>query len=200
LQAARSYGTLVLVGLTLAVAGLAFGLDHFRYDHTSGRQTPDGGLHEEDGIERTSIVYGPFRVEGDGTPSDPDAARLWTDVLGWTLVAAVAFLVVAGLCEVPGFSFMPRWSRLTALSLAAMSLAGVAYVGWYQLPATLSGMSVDGPFTAKLLGPKAGYIRTSIGDGWIAAASAFGTTLGAILMRYQAGSDDADLYVREVTA
>ncbi len=184
-------GTFLLAVLAIACLAFAFTLPWFSYETSSGRQTAEGGFNDPENtqVERHRLTYSPSGQSGDVTPTDPNGAQEAVAQLGWALYGAIGLLAIVAIGEIPPFArWMPRLVSLFALALAFGAAGFALYIGWFRLPATLAGYGIDGPFTTFLA--EDGYTRTTLEFGWAAAAVAVPLTLGALLWKFQAGSDD----------
>jgi hypothetical protein len=180
--------TLLAVGLVAGAAALPW----WSYDSSTGRKTPPGGPQdpEDTRVERHWRDFGPFWQRGDEAPSDGGAASLGVLVLGSAVAAAGAGLLLALVGEGVRFAAaFPRGLSLAGLVLGLAGLVAALAWAWLALPGSMSGNGVEGAFTDRLL--EDGYVRTTLGPGWVLGALAVPAALGAFAVRYQAGSQDA---------
>jgi hypothetical protein len=187
-----SWGALLLVLAAAALVAASFLLPWWTYDFSSGRKTPDGGPQapSDTRVERHHEEFGPYAQSGDAPPSDAGAAKTGTLWMGAGATAAGAALLVALVGEVARFLVaFPRWLSLASLLTCAVGCiaALAATVGF--VPGSMSGHGVQGTFTDRLL--DAGYVRTTLDLGWVAALVAALCSLGAFGFRYQAGAHEA---------
>lgn len=177
--------------LAVGLVGASFALPWWSFDSSTGRKTAEGGPQDpaDTRVEKHSLDYLPFRLEGDQQPSDPEGAE--QGVLRLGIAASVAGGGMALFLLFEAFRFLrpfPRGLSLLVSALAVLGLGAGLAVAAFALPATMAGNGVDGAFTDRLLDPH--YIRTTLGLGWVAAALALPVALGALAFRFQAGSHD----------
>ncbi|HUR26346.1 MAG TPA: hypothetical protein VM327_10080 [Candidatus Thermoplasmatota archaeon] len=177
--------------LAIGLIAASFVLPWWSYDSSTGRKTVPGGPQDPDDtrVERHSLDYLPFRLMGDQQPSDPEGAEQGVLQLGIAAAVAGGGMVLFMLFEV--FRFLRPFPRSLSLLVSVLAVLGIVaglLLAAFVLPASMKGDGVDGPFTDRLLDP--GYIRTSLGLGWVAAALALPVALGALAFRFQAGSHD----------
>lgn len=191
-ESERSGGAFLLALLAVAAVAASVAWPWMSYDYSSGRRTPEGGLHDpnDTGIIRHDIDFKPNAVEGDIQPSDPERADelvLWMAIgLG---IAAAGFAVMA-LAELPGLHrFLTRPVSLVACLVGLGGLAAALAITWFWLPETLSGYGIESAWHYEKL--EDGYIRDVIGLGWIVALCATPFALGAFAFKFQAGSTDS---------
>lgn len=187
-----SIGGLLLALLAVGLVAGAAVLPWWSYDSSTGRKTPAGGPQDpgDTRVERHSRDFGPFWQRGDAAPSDEGAAALGVLVLGALAATAGAGLLLALAGEGVRFAAaFPRGLNLAGAAVALAALAAALAWTWLALPATMSGYGVDGAFSYRLL--EDGYIRTTLGPGWVLGALAVPAALGSFAFRYQAGSQDS---------
>lgn len=189
----RSFGALLLATVALGVLAASVAWPWMEYDYSSGRRTPDGGLHDpnDTGLIRHHIDFGPNTVEGNVEPTDADGADrlvLWIAV---SLAGAALGVLVMVLAELRGLSrFLPRKVSLVAGLLGLAALAVSLLMTWFWLPDTLSGYGITSAWHYEKL--EDGYIRDVIGLGWIVALCSVPFTLGALAFKFQAGATDPE--------
>ena len=190
----RSTGTLLMAVAAAALLAFSLGEPWFEYSHSSGRKTAPGGFNDpaDTRVERHNLTYGAFSQGGDVAPSHPSDAQQEVQWLGWLVIAALATATVAGLADLPRLPrLVPRWAGLALLSVNFAAAAGALALAWTRLPATLDDLGVTGPFTSFLAGD--GYTTTSLGLGWLSAGISLPFSFGALLFKFQAGSDDGTI-------
>lgn len=186
-----SWGALLLALLAVGLLAASFALPWWSFDSSTGRKTAEGGPQDPDDtrVERHSLDYRPFRRDGDQQPSDPEGAGQGVLLLGVAAATAAGGMALFSAFE--AVRFLWRFPRGLSLAVSLLAVAGAAAglaLTCLLLPATMSGHQVDRVFTDVLLDP--GYVRTSLGLGWVLAALAVPVALGALAFRYQAGSHD----------
>lgn len=191
LPSERSYTTLALALVAAGVLAAAFFAPWLSYDYSSGRRTAEGGFHDpaDTRIERHNVDFYLTHTDGDVEPTDPATADRLSLAMAVASGVAVAGFVLMVLGELPWIG--RRISRGVSLGACVVSFAGVAAaltIAWVWLPDTLSGYGIEGPFHYEQLDP--GYIRTTIGLGWVVALGCIPFGLGALAFKYQAGSTD----------
>lgn len=187
----QSWGALLLALLAVGLLAVSFVTPWWSFDSSTGRKTPEGGPQDPDDtrVERHSLDYLPFRQTGDQQPSDAEGAKQGVLVLGIAAATSAGALVLFAVFEAARFlRAFPRWLSLLLSSIAVAGILAGLLLTYFVLPSTMAGNDVDGAFTDRLLDP--GYIRTTLGVGWILAAIALPVALGALGFRYQAGSHD----------
>lgn len=188
----RSLGSLLLAVLAVGLVGTSLTLPWFSYDHSSGRQTPEGGFHDanETGVVRSSFDASARSYEGDVGPDSPARTRAVLLALTMCLVGAAALLGLAALGELPGIErLLVRRAVLALHVLAFLAIATALGLAWFVLPDSLASRGVDGPFTSFL--DAGGYTHTTLRVGWVVAALAAPAVVGAFLAKFQAGAPDA---------
>jgi hypothetical protein len=186
-----SWGALLLAIVAVGLLAVSFVVPWWSFDSSTGRKTAEGGPQDPDDtrVERHSLDYLPFRTVGDQQPSDAEGAEQGVLLLGIAASTAAGGLALFVLFE--AFRFLrsfPRGVSLAVSVLAVLGAIGGLVLTYYVLPGTMEGQQVDGPFTDILLEP--GYIRTTLGPGWVLGALAVPLGLGALAFRFQAGSHD----------
>ena len=186
-----SWGALLLALLAVGLLATSFALPWWSFDSSTGRKTPVGGPQdpEDTRVERHSLDYLPFRLEGDQEPSDRPGAEAGVLQLGIAASVAAGGMGLFVLFET--FRFLrsfPRGLSLLVSTLSVLGAIGGLVLTYFVLPATMEENGVTGTFTDVLLDP--GYIRTALGPGWVLGALAVPLALGALAFRYQAGSHD----------
>jgi hypothetical protein len=186
-----SWGALLLAVLAVGLLAVSFAVPWWSFDSSTGRKTPDGGPQDpsDTRVERHSLDYAPFRQSGDQQPSDADGAKQGVLYLGIAVATATGGMGLFVVFE--AFRFLrsfPRGLSLVVSILAVLGIVAALLLTYYVLPETMRGNQVDGAFTDLLLEP--GYVRTTLGPGWVLAALATPLALGALAFRYQAGSHD----------
>lgn len=186
-----SWGALLLALLATGLLAVSFVTPWWSYDSSTGRKTVDGGPQdpEDTRVERHSLDFLPFRLVGDQEPSDRQAAEQAVLVLGIGASAAAGGLGLFALFEAA--RFLRAFPRGVSLGLSLVAVLGVGlglYWSYFLAPLSMAGNSVNGAFTDILL--EDGYIRTTLGPGWVLAALATPLGLGALAFRFQAGSHD----------
>lgn len=192
----RSVASAVVAALALAALGASLTLPWFTYDHSTGRQTPEGGFHDpaEDGVVRSHHEAGPGGTAGDAAAADAASAEgVLLALRTFLVIAATGFLVVL-LAPWRGLErILVRPIVLAAAGLAtAAALAAVALL-WSAYPDAFLGSPQAGPFLDRLDG--SGYTRTALGWGWVLGALAVPAGVASFLLRFQAGSTDPALVV-----
>lgn len=186
-----SWGALVLALLAVSLLAVSFAVPWWSFDSSTGRKTPVGGPQdpEDTRVERHSLDFLPFRLVGDEEPSDRQGAEAGVLQLGIAASFAAGGMALFILFE--AFRFLRSFPRGLSLLVSTLSVLGAAAglaLTYFVLPATMSGNGVTGTFTDVLLDP--GYIRTTLGLGWVLGALAVPLALGALAFRFQAGSHD----------
>lgn len=186
-----SIGGLLLALVAVGLVAGSVALPWWSYDSSTGRKTPAGGPQDpsDTRVERHSRDFGPFWQKGDAAPSDEGGAALGVLVLGVLAAVGGAGLLLALLGEGLRFAAaFPRGLNLAGALLGILAVAAALAWTWLALPGTMSGLGVKGAFTDRLL--EDGYVRTTLGPGWVLAALAIPAALGSFAFRFQAGSND----------
>jgi hypothetical protein len=186
-----SWGALLLALVAVGLLAVSFVMPWWSFDSSTGRKTAEGGPQdpEDTRVERHSLDFLPFRLVGDQEPSDREGAEQGVLLLGIAASAAAGGMGLFVLFE--AFRFLRSFPRGLSLAVSVIAVLGAAaglLVAYYVLPGTMAGDQVSGAFTDVLLDP--GYVQTTLGLGWVAAALAAPLALGALAFRYQAGSHD----------
>lgn len=186
-----SWGALLLALLAVGLLAASFAVPWWSFDSSTGRKTPAGGPQdpEDTRVERHSLDYLPFRLVGDQEPSDREGAEAGVLQLGVAATLAAGSMLLFVLFE--ALRFLRGFPRSVSLLVAGIAVLGAAVgllLTYFVLPWTMAGNGVTGAFTDVLLDP--GYVRTTLGPGWVLAALSVPLTLGALAFRYQAGSHD----------
>ncbi|MCA1819468.1 MAG: hypothetical protein LC620_05375 [Halobacteriales archaeon] len=187
----RSTGTLLLGLLAAGLLGASLAAPWFHYESSTGRRTPAGGFQDpsDTGAIHHRLTMAPYAQSGDAQPTHPEDARQLRATIGALAATATGCLALVALGGVPFLSrAMPRRLSLALATLGALCILAALLAGWVWLPQTMDGYGVDGPFTSKVL--EDGYIRTTLGGGWVAAGLALPFVAGAFLFQFQAGSND----------
>ena len=186
-----SRGAVLMAFLAVGLLGASFALPWWSYDSSTGRKTPDGGPQDPDDtrVEKHSVDYLPFRLEGDQQPSDREGAEQGVLQLGIAASVAGGGMVLFLLFEAVRFLRpFPRGLSLLVSGLAVLGLLAGLAIAFVVLPLTMSGDGVRWAFTDRLL--ESWYIHTTLGLGWVAAALGLPAALAALAFRFQAGSHD----------
>lgn len=186
-----SRGAILMALLAIGLVGASFVLPWWSFDSSTGRQTAEGGPQdaEDTRVEKHSLDYLPFRLEGDQQASDQEGAEQGVLQLGIAASVAGGGMLLFLLFEFVRFLRpFPRGISLAVSALAAIGLVAGLGIAFLLLPLTMSGDGVGWALTDRLLDTH--YIRTTLGLGWVAAALAIPAVLGALAFRFQAGSHD----------
>ena len=189
----RAVGTAVLALVAVAALAGAWLLPWFEYDFSTGRQTPPGNAYDggDDGSVHRGMTYTATAWSGDTAPDEGLASRLAL-LLPIGLGIAVAALLLAALGEVPVVHrVIGRRVALALLAVALAAIAATATMAWLWMPESMAAHGVDSPFTARLDEPD-GYTSTKLLWGWYALAASALPTVGAGLLKYQAGAVDLE--------
>lgn len=196
----RSLGNLLLCVAAMALLAGSFALPWWTYDHSTGRQAPEGGFHDpaDDGVVRESWQAKPGTGTGTLEADDLPATAQALDGMAWLLYAALGLGVLSVLSELPALSrVLVRRVTLALNALAIACCGGALAVAWFVLPEAF-GHGVTGPFSSFIDG--SGYTMTRLQEGWAVAALAIPAFFGGFLFKFQAGAPDptvvVDLYAQ----
>lgn len=196
----RSAGNLLLVVLAAALLGGSLATTWWTYEHSTGRQTPEGGFHDpqQDGVEVTTWNAHPGSATGTATPDDPEGTTQILDWMAWLIYGTFGLLLLSALSELPGISnILVRRITLGLNAVAFATVTTALLLAWFLLPEAF-GHGVDKPYTSFL--DDSGYTMTELRLGWPLAAFALPSILGGFLLKYQAGAPDptvvAELYAK----
>lgn len=191
----RSWVALGLAIATLALLVAAHQQAWLLYDFSTGRQTaPDGPYQENFTVEHHMAFYA-THTEGDVEPSETEQAEQTHAWLTGLLFAGGGLTLLALLGNIRYTDRIVR--RIPAMALHALSgvcLLAAVTLAWFWIPDSMAGMRVTEPFTSTLHEPD-GYTQTTLWWGWVWAALGIGTSMAAVLAKYQAG--DAGPHVIE---
>ncbi len=189
----RSTGSLVMGIVAIALIVISFAVPWFSYDYSSGRRAPYGGFHpaNETGVITHYLDAGPGGYDGDIDSEQPATSERIVTWTAWALYAALGFLVLAALGDIPGVDrFVRRRVGLGLIAAAVVAVGAALYLLWYDFPTSM-GHGVTGPYTSYQ--DNTGYTMTEMRAGWVAAALAVPAIFGMFLFKFQAGAPDPGL-------
>jgi hypothetical protein len=181
--------------LVIVFQAVALDLPWYTFTHSTGRTLPPEYPSKETGENVSRRDYYPYSLRGDVNQTErADAATVVRD-LGVLASVPLVFAVVALVVEALWGGH--DWARWPGMALSVLGLgvtvAALLYM-WFFVPPTLAQQGVHHVFVNHAV--KDGYIRSSLGWGWVVSALALMGYLAHFAFRYQQGSFDLSFVER----
>ena len=185
----RSMWTLAILALLLGLHAASLNLPWYTYSHSSGRTLPPEFPSNETGENVTVREYYPFQLRGDVNATQVHAAQELTQPLGIGVSITIALVVIAFAVELLwGHDDRARWPGMILTSLGLLLTLAMLLFVFFAFPPTLSGEGVTGTFTNRQT--PTGFVRSTVGWGWLLGGIAILAHLAHFAFRFQQGSFD----------
>jgi hypothetical protein len=191
----RSMWTLGILVVLLGLHAASLNLPWYTYTHSTGRTLPPEFPSNETGENITQRAYYPFALRGDVNATMVEEAADQTRVLGIGVSATIGLMLLAFAIElIWGQLEWARWPGMV-LTVAAIlvTLAMLLFV-FFQIPTSLHDEGVRGAFTNRQVPD--GFVRSTLGWGWVVAALGILAHFAHFAFRYQQGSFDLSFVER----